>query len=161
MPIQLSKTPRRLPGEKVLWPGVLVLANFPEEIMITEYARIRILTLQVRFKLQIVGQIWSQIENLGFLEIWDVPWISMATTRRVTFTLRSWHPRRHATASHRASRPDSILPRISHSSGTLALKLGQARSSLGLPPQTNTKSGTTGTPHTTKGGTGNSHGNRM
>ena len=33
-----------------------------------------------------MGQIWSQIENLVFLEIWDVPWlISMATIRRGTF----------------------------------------------------------------------------
>ena len=33
-----------------------------------------------------MGQIWSQIEKLVFLEIWDVPWrISMATTRRGTF----------------------------------------------------------------------------
>ena len=34
-----------------------------------------------------MGQIWSQIEKLIFLEICDVPWrISMATSRRGTFT---------------------------------------------------------------------------
>ena len=34
-----------------------------------------------------MGQIWSQIEKLVFLEIWNVPWrISMATSRRGTFT---------------------------------------------------------------------------
>ena len=33
-----------------------------------------------------MGQIWSQIEKLVFLEIWDLPWpISMATTGRGTF----------------------------------------------------------------------------
>ena len=35
----------------------------------------------------LAAQIWSQIEKLFFLEIWDVPWrISMATIRRGTFT---------------------------------------------------------------------------
>ena len=59
---------------------------FPEGIMISEYAWIRILTLRVRWKSSTVGQIWSQIEKLIFLEIWDVPWrISMATIRRGTF----------------------------------------------------------------------------
>ena len=53
--------------------------------MISENARIRILTLRVRWST--VGQIWSQIEKLIFLEIWDVPWrISMATIRRGTFS---------------------------------------------------------------------------
>ena len=34
-----------------------------------------------------MGQIWSQIEKLSFLEIWDVHWrISMGTTRRGTST---------------------------------------------------------------------------
>ena len=47
--------------------------------MIYEYARIRILTLGVRWKQPRVGQIWPQIQKLIFLEIWDVPWrISMA-----------------------------------------------------------------------------------
>ena len=54
--------------------------------MIPEHARIRILTLRVCWKWPRVGQIWSQIEKLTFLENWDVPWrISMATIRRGTF----------------------------------------------------------------------------
>ena len=73
--------------KKVQWPGVLVFGKFPEGIMISEDARIRNLTLRVRQKQPRVGQIWSQIEKLVFLEIWDVPWrISMATIRRGTFT---------------------------------------------------------------------------
>ena len=56
--------------------------------MISEYARIRILTLRVRWKKSRVGQIWSQIEKLIFLEIWNVAWrISMATIRRGTFII--------------------------------------------------------------------------
>ena len=87
MRIQLAKETRQLPvGKKVQWPGVLVFGKFPEGIMISDYARIRILTLRVRWKHPRVGQIWSQIEKLVFLEIWDVHWrISMATTRRGTF----------------------------------------------------------------------------
>ena len=53
MRIQLAKETRQLPvGEKVQWPGVLVLENFSEGIMISEYARIlmRILTLRVCWK---------------------------------------------------------------------------------------------------------------
>ena len=86
MRIQLANEASQLPVEtKVQWPGVALFANFSEGIMISEYARIRILTLHVRWKCPTVGQIWSQIEKLGFLEIWDVPWrISMATTRRGT-----------------------------------------------------------------------------
>ena len=86
MRIQLAKETRQPPvGEKVQWPGVLVFENFSEGIMISEHARIRILTLRVRWST--VGQIWSQIEKLIFLEIRDVPWrVSMATIRRGTFT---------------------------------------------------------------------------
>ena len=88
MRIQLAKETRQLPvGKKVQWPGVLVFEKFPEGITISEYARIRILTLRVRWKHPGVGQIWSSIEKLIFLEIWDVPWrISMATICRGTFT---------------------------------------------------------------------------
>ena len=51
MQIQLAKETRQLPVEKkVQWPGVLVFDNFPEGIIISEYARIRTLTLQVRWK---------------------------------------------------------------------------------------------------------------
>ena len=51
MPIQLARKARQLPVEKkVKWPGVLMFENFPEGIMIPEYARIRILTLRVRWK---------------------------------------------------------------------------------------------------------------
>ena len=86
MQIQLTKETRQLPGgKKVQWPGVLVFEKIPEGIMISEYARIRILTLPVRWKHPRVGQIWSQIEKLFSLEIWDVPWrISMATRRLFT-----------------------------------------------------------------------------
>ena len=82
MRIQLAKETRQSPVEnKVLWPGVLVFENFPEGIVISKYARIRILTLRLRWKYPRVGQIWSQIETLIFFEIWDAPWwISMATT---------------------------------------------------------------------------------
>ena len=48
MRIQLAKKARQLPiGKKVQWPGVLVFENFPEGLMISEYDRIRILTLRV------------------------------------------------------------------------------------------------------------------
>ena len=48
-----NKTTRQLPvGGKVQWPGVLVFEKFPEGtvIMISEHARIQILTLRVRWK---------------------------------------------------------------------------------------------------------------
>ena len=48
MQIQLAKETRQsLVGKKVQWPGVLVFETFPEGIMISEYARIRILTIRV------------------------------------------------------------------------------------------------------------------
>ena len=51
MRIQVAKETRQSPVEKkVQWPGVLVFENFPEGIMISEYARIRILTLRERWK---------------------------------------------------------------------------------------------------------------
>ena len=51
MRIQLAKEARQSPVEKkVQWPGELVFGNFPEGIVISEYARIRILTLRVRWK---------------------------------------------------------------------------------------------------------------
>ena len=88
MQIQLAKETRQLlVGKKVQWPGVLVFENFPQGIMISEYARawIRILKLQVLWKESRVGKIWSQTEKSFFLEIWYVPWrTSMATTRRGT-----------------------------------------------------------------------------
>ena len=74
MQIQLARKTRQLPVAKtVQWPGVLVFENFPQGIMISEYAGIRILTLRVRWKYPIVGQVCSQLEKLFFLEIWDVP----------------------------------------------------------------------------------------
>ena len=49
--VQLAKEIRQLPVEKKLqWPGVLAFDKFPEGIMIPEYARIRVLTLRVRWK---------------------------------------------------------------------------------------------------------------
>ena len=53
MRVQLVKETRQLPvGGKVQWPRVLVLEKIPEGIMImiSEYARIRILTLRERWK---------------------------------------------------------------------------------------------------------------
>ena len=53
MRIQIAKETRQPPvGKKVQWPGVLVFESFPEgiAIVISEYARIRILTLRVRWK---------------------------------------------------------------------------------------------------------------
>ena len=51
MRIQLANETRQLPvGKKVQWPGVLVFGKFPEGIMISDYTRIRILTLRVRWK---------------------------------------------------------------------------------------------------------------
>ena len=68
MRIQLAKQTRQSPvGKKDQWPGVLVFENSPEGIMISEYARIRILTLRVRWKSSRVGQIWSQIEKFFLL----------------------------------------------------------------------------------------------
>ena len=43
--------------KKIQWPGVLVFENFSEGIMISEHARIRILTLRVRWKKPRMGQI--------------------------------------------------------------------------------------------------------
>ena len=90
MRIQLAKIARQLPvGKTVQWPEMLVFENFPEGIINSEYSRIQILTLRVRWKYPIMC--WSQIEKLGFIEIWDGPWrVSMATTvaRRGTFTCR-------------------------------------------------------------------------
>ena len=49
--IQLAKPTRQLPVETTVpWPGVSVFENFPEGIMISEYARIRVLTIRVRWK---------------------------------------------------------------------------------------------------------------
>ena len=51
MQIQLAKETRQLlVGGKVQWPGVLVFETLPGGIIISEYAQIRILTLQVRWK---------------------------------------------------------------------------------------------------------------
>ena len=51
MRIQLAKETQQSPvGKKVQWPGVLVFEKIPEGIMISEYARIRILTIRVRWK---------------------------------------------------------------------------------------------------------------
>ena len=52
MRIQLAKTIRHFDTgwKKVQWPGLLVFGNFPEGIVISEYARIQILTLRVRWK---------------------------------------------------------------------------------------------------------------
>ena len=56
MLIQLAKETRQLlVGKKVQWPGVLVFETIPEGIMISENARIQILTLRVRWKQPIVG----------------------------------------------------------------------------------------------------------
>ena len=49
MQIQLANETRQSPVEKeIQWPGVLVFEKFGEGIVISEYARIRILTLRVR-----------------------------------------------------------------------------------------------------------------
>ena len=51
MRIQLAKETRQPPvGKNVQWPGVLMFVTFPEGIVISEYARIRILTLRMRWK---------------------------------------------------------------------------------------------------------------
>ena len=51
MRIQLAKETRQSPVEnQVQWHVVLVFESFPEGIMISEYARIRILTLRVRWE---------------------------------------------------------------------------------------------------------------
>ena len=51
MRIQLAKETRQSPvGKKVQWPWVLVFETIPEGIMISEYARIRTLTLRVCWK---------------------------------------------------------------------------------------------------------------
>ena len=48
MRIQLAKDTRQLlVGKNVQWPGVSVFEHFPEGIVISEYARIRILKLRV------------------------------------------------------------------------------------------------------------------
>ena len=51
MRIQLANETSQPPvGKKRQWPRVLVFENFPEGIMMSEYARIRILTLRVPWK---------------------------------------------------------------------------------------------------------------
>ena len=51
MRIQLAKETRQVSvGDKVQWPGVLVLENVSEGIIISEYAWIRILTLRLCWK---------------------------------------------------------------------------------------------------------------
>ena len=51
MRIQLAKETQQSPvGKTVQWPGVLVLENIAEGIMISEYTQIRILALRVRWK---------------------------------------------------------------------------------------------------------------
>ena len=51
MQIQLAKETRQSPvGKKVQWPGLFVFEKSPEGIMISEYARLRILTIRVRWK---------------------------------------------------------------------------------------------------------------
>ena len=51
MRIQIAQYTRQPPvGNIVQWPGVTGLANVPEGIMISDYARIRNLTLRVRWK---------------------------------------------------------------------------------------------------------------
>ena len=51
MRIQLANETRQLPvGKKVQWPGVLVFEKFPEGTVVSEHARIQILTLRVRWK---------------------------------------------------------------------------------------------------------------
>ena len=51
MRMQLAKETRQLPvGTKAQWPGVLVFENFPEGVMVFEYAWIRVLTLRVLWK---------------------------------------------------------------------------------------------------------------
>ena len=51
MRMQVAKVTSQSPVEKkVQWPGLLVFENVPEEIIISEYPRIQILTLRVRWK---------------------------------------------------------------------------------------------------------------
>ena len=51
MRIQLAKETRQSPvGKKLQWTGVLVFNKFPEGVVISEYAQIRILTIRVRWK---------------------------------------------------------------------------------------------------------------
>ena len=58
---QLAKETRQLPvGKKVQWPGVLVFENFPEGIMISEYAWILILTLQLLYECAGNSQKWGK-----------------------------------------------------------------------------------------------------
>ena len=49
--IQLAKETRQLPvRKKVRWPGVLVFEAFPGGLMVSEHARIRLLTSRVRWR---------------------------------------------------------------------------------------------------------------
>ena len=62
---QLAKETRQSSvDKKVQWPGVLVFENFPEGIMISEYARIRILTLRVSWKYSRVGPLSLLFETI-------------------------------------------------------------------------------------------------
>ena len=63
MRIQLAKETRQPPvGEKVQWPGVfaIVFDNFSEGIMISEHARIRILTLRLVYECAGNSQEWGK-----------------------------------------------------------------------------------------------------
>ena len=61
MRISLAKTTRQLPAEKkVQWPGVMVFENYPERIMIYEYARIRIVTSAME-----ISNSWANLVSDG------------------------------------------------------------------------------------------------
>ena len=89
MQTQLAKETSQLPvGKKssVAW-GVGNRNKFPQGIVISEYARVRILTLRVRWNSQEWGKSVLRQNNNISLEICDAPWrISVATIRRRTFT---------------------------------------------------------------------------
>ena len=61
MRIYLANKARQLPVEKqVQWHGVLVCENFPEGIMIYEYARIRIVTSAME-----ISNSWANLVSDG------------------------------------------------------------------------------------------------
>ena len=67
MQIQLAKETRQLPVEKnIQWPVVLVFDNLPEGNMISEYARIRILTLRIALEIAKSGENLVSDRKVGF-----------------------------------------------------------------------------------------------
>ena len=79
--LQLTKESQYLTvRKKVRWCRAIQFHHFPKENAIFKNARISIPTTRVFRKYPRVRQIWPQMENLIFLEIWKINWGSAKAT---------------------------------------------------------------------------------